>query len=718
MGLEQSAVTKTIVGYCDPFWLVPGDTVALKLSAAVPGPSEVEVVRLICGDLSSKGPGFQEEQLGPRWSIAARNQPFTPGSFVEVPAAPWLDGLASFTVQLLLWPTRPTVGHHVLARQDGFELAIDAGLLTLSVGEVAGGGGQRGVVQLGSAVVERRWWRVTASFDATIGRLTLHQDPLPTHSPADRLTLRPARASAVVGELVGFRAGGGPLRFGPLDGRLEAPTLFDHAPDQTGTMAPDAGFARWDFSLGIGTRTVFDVSPRLLHGLTYQGPERAVTGSRWDGTVQRWSDALEQYGAIHFHLDDLTDAGWQSDLTYTVPDDLASGIYAFRSTGPDGDIDRTPFVVSPAPGQTRNRLALLLPTATYWAYANHRMTISGAEFFPSRTRLRPEFEYLRTHPEVGYSMYEYHPDGSGVMQSSRRRPILNLKPGADGWAFSADTNLVAYLTQLGEPFDVITDDELHQRGRDLLDPYAVVLTGSHPEYTSTAMHDALEQWLGDGGRLLYLGGNGFYWRVSWSEEEPWVMEVRRAEDGTRGWIAEPGEYHHAFGGEYGGLWRRLGRAPNTLVGVGFAAQGFDRASPYRRHRESYEGRAAWIFDGVDGEVFGEYGVGGGAAGQEIDRYDHRLGSAAHAAVLATSFDHSPEMLRTKEEFLATALLSNDPNIRADVVFFETPGDGAVFSVGSIAWYGALAHRDYDNDVARITTNVIRRFLDPAPFPTS
>ena len=139
---------------------------------------------------------------------------------------------------------------------------------------------------------------------------------------------------------------------------------------------------------------------------------------------------------------------------------------------------------------------------TYYAYANHRMTISGSEFFPSRAGLRPEFAYIRSHPEVGYSMYEYHDDGSGVMLSSRRRPILNLRPGADGWAFTADTNLVSYLTQLGEPFDVITDDDLHHEGRSLLDGYRVVVTGSHPEYWSTAMLDGLEGWLGGGGRLL------------------------------------------------------------------------------------------------------------------------------------------------------------------------------------------------------------------------
>ncbi|MEZ5232928.1 MAG: DUF6605 domain-containing protein [Acidimicrobiales bacterium] len=441
---------------------------------------------------------------------------------------------------------------------------------------------------------------------------------------------------------------------------------------------------------------------------------RAVTGSRWDGTTQRWSDAPGQYAAIHFHRDDLTDAGWRTDVALTVPEDLPSGVYAFRVTSPDGEIERSPFVVGPKPGAPA-RLALLLPTATYWAYANHRMTIDGAEFFPSRNRLRPEFDYIRSHPEVGLSMYEYHADGSGVMVSSRRRPVLNLKPGADGWAFTADTNLLAYLTHLGEPFDVITDDDLHRDGAALLARYQVVLTGSHPEYWSTRMLDGLEQYLGDGGRFLYLGGNGFYWRVAWSEEEPWVMEVRRAEDGTRGWIAEPGEYYHEHGGEYGGLWRRLGRAPNLLVGVGFAAQGFDRAAPYRRTPESFEGRAAWIFDRVDEEVIGDFGVGGGASGQEIDRYDPRLGSPPHAAVLATSFGHSAEMLRTKEEFLATAILANDTNIRSDLVFFEVPNGGAVFSVGSIAWYGALAHRGYDNNVARITTNVIRRFLDPTPF---
>ena len=46
---------------------------------------------------------------------------------------------------------------------------------------------------------------------------------------------------------------------------------------------------------------------------------------------------------------------------------------------------------------------------------------------------------------------------------------------------------------------------------------------------------------------------------------------------------------------------------------------------------------------------------------------------------------------------------------------ETPRGGAVFSTSSIAWAGALSHNDYNNNVARITRNVLERFLDPAPF---
>ena len=53
-----------------------------------------------------------------------------------------------------------------------------------------------------------------------------------------------------------------------------------------------------------------------------------------------------------------------------------------------------------------------------------------------------------------------------------------------------------------------------------------------------------------------------------------------------------------------------------------------------------------------------------------------------------------------------------PKVHSDLTFLETDHGGAVFSTGSIAWTGSLSHNRYDNVVARITQNVLRRFLDP------
>ena len=54
-------------------------------------------------------------------------------------------------------------------------------------------------------------------------------------------------------------------------------------------------------------------------------------------------------------------------------------------------------------------------------------------------------------------------------------------------------------------------------------------------------------------------------------------------------------------------------------------------------------------------------------------------------------------------------------VRSDLTFFETPEGGAVFSVGSICWAGSLAWNNFDNNVARLSSNVLTRFLDPTPL---
>ena len=67
---------------------------------------------------------------------------------------------------------------------------------------------------------------------------------------------------------------------------------------------------------------------------------------------------------------------------------------------------------------------------------------------------------------------------------------------------------------MGHRYDVVTDEDLHAEGLELLASYKVVLTPTHPEYQSRETMDALAAYLERGGRLMYLGGNGFYWRVA------------------------------------------------------------------------------------------------------------------------------------------------------------------------------------------------------------
>ena len=89
-------------------------------------------------------------------------------------------------------------------------------------------------------------------------------------------------------------------------------------------------------------------------------------------------------------------------------------------------------------------------------------------------------------------------------------------------------------------------------------------------------------------------------------------------------------------------------------------------------------------------------------------------------MLASSENHTDLVLVVTEEVnVMTPDLTGSQNelVRADLAFYETPAGGAVFSTGSIAWCGSLSHNGYANNVARITGNVLRRFLDPTPFET-
>jgi len=700
---------KNVVGYTDKISVRPGEDIAFRISSHKPGLAAAELVRLVSGDDRPHGTGLIHAPVKaevPK-EIDLSYQPIVTGSYGLVEGMPGYD---AGELQITFYPTLAIDTWSTLVNCAGLIVSSSSQGVRVSLGDDE--------FVLSMPLATRRWHRLKLQLGA-LPSLMVQCLALGT-AEQDRMYRFDNEASLQLcrrlpaGDWIIAASGPGKDHF---NGRLEGPRMFVDGQLHSG----------WDFSIDIASQNIRGVGTHPIDGRLLQTPTRAVSSSSWDGTEQDYKRSPQHYDAIHFHSDDLTDAQWQDTLTVTLPTDLQSGQYALKVTQGASE-DYMPFFVRARRGCAgqRTKLAYLVPTATYLAYANQRLGFSGGILGDASVRYAND-AYLLAHEELGYSLYEYHSDRSGVHFSSRLRPVLNMKPRGGTWAFNADTHITAWLEAAEQPFDVITDEDLHLEGAAALQGYRCVITGTHPEYYSTAMRDGLESWLHGGNRLMYMGGNGFYWRIAYHPDNPAIIEVRRAEDGTRAWIAEPGEYYHQFGGEYGGMWRRLGRPPNDLVGIGFAAQGFDGGTYYRVQPGALDPRVRFITDGLDqipssrdgstlDDTWGSFGnQGGGAAGEEIDRYDTRLGSPAHAVVVATSEGHRPGMLRVKEEFHMMQPLGNDPEVRADMVFFEVPGGGAVFSTGSISYAGSLAHNEYQNEIAHITNNVVRRFLEPEPF---
>lgn len=721
-------MTVPLTGYLDRISARPGERLEVKVSSTLAGAYEADLVRVISGDPNPAGPGMDIRPVPADFAGAypGRFQPTHLGSCAVVEAS----GLALpevFSLGLRVNPGLLTEEPAVLvARLDGAGQGW-----SLSLGQAGPVFEMRGAdghlrCALAAPMVPRNWYALTLRVEGD--RVTLSQKSLrrvwgagPHEGTAEVAGPVPRDLPAVPLSIGAAYGKGFPERV--FEGRIEDPFLRAGlaAEGEEAAEGPSL-LAWWDFSIGIDGFAIHDRGPKALHGRLVNLPTRGVCGSRWDGSEMAWPHAPRHYAAIHFHADDLDDCGWEIDFTVTIPEGLPSGAYGVRLRA-EGHEDIIPFYVLPPRGTVTAPVAFLASTFTYQAYANHARKNCDEAYRARRAAWGAYPHNPQEHADYGYSTYNRHPDNSGVSLSTRLRPILTWRPGfltfddARGSGlrhYPADTHLIAWADALGIPMDIITDEDLDNEGVELLRGYKVVLTGSHPEYHTVGTLDALQDYVGTGGRLCYLGGNGFYWRVARRADLPHVIEVRRAEGGIRAWAAEPGEYYQQLDGAYGGLWRRNGRPPQLLAGIGFSAQGMFEGSYFRRMNVSYEPEFAWVFEGIEEEIIGDFGLsGGGAAGFELDRADAYLGSPPNTRILARSEAHQSHFVAVPEELLShlSTVTGEKPAelVRGEIVHFETQGGGAVFSTGSITFCGSLPHHGFDNPVSRMLRNVVTRF---------
>jgi N,N-dimethylformamidase len=577
---------------------------------------------------------------------------------------------------------------------------------------------------------------------------------------------------------------------GTLNGRLENPQIKIET-EKDGEII----LAAWD------TSHYHDLDPwnipctdGLYSLVLHHHPTRGVKGRRWDGTEFCWTKCPKHYGAIHFHDDDIYDFQWKPNMAWKVPSDIPSGIYIMRfvtTTSDDTTITNEEqqheealpiFICAPKipvsmPASKRNKLVLLIPTFTYVVYGNHARPDFEKDPWLARTQKASPGAYPYNpslYPAYGHSAYDFHSDQTGIHFASHLRPLFNLRPGYITFSrvggynnddqetqknsndafcsglrhFPADSHIVSWLHHFGFDFDIITDHELHREGAAALAQYSTLLTCTHPEYHTPQSLEALQKYRDvQGGNLIYLGGNGFYWKIG-ASREPLVkskdddtndsddyedealsscklLEIRRSEGGVRTWAAEAGEYYNLLDGMYGGLWRNSGRPPSKLAGIGFAAQGNFIGKPFHRICWDRPDITEWVFRGLSDQemaVLGDFGYSGdGAAGYELDRIDpaeelYRDGEVVILAQAETKAD--PRYALVPEEVLTPwtnlAGTSNEDAKRADMVYFRVPKSGSqVFSVGSITFCGCLPFNNFENSVSRLIKNVVEHFLEEA-----
>jgi len=762
MAAEQKLLKKKLLGYSNKLTVRSGETIEFKVSTARNDDYFAQLVRLINGDTHSPAANFNEVEIGAPINrrYPGRKQEIVQGSYVLAEDSTLLSTLDEFTLCINVMPTVLGLGKQAIIGCWNEHEALGWSLYLTKEGCLAfcasNHSGDISTAVLEQPLTTKQWHKISVRVSWVNQTIILNCMPLVSTAAQTMGIISSAIKATLCGNFVvnsaplmiaasfmGRNHSGAVIPANCFDGRIEAPVIYkgiltnielasvvakDRPKSLCGSLVAD-----WDFAEGIGSTLIKDLSPNRLHGKTYNLPLRAVKGTCWDGAVMDWRHAPSQYAAIHFHSDDLYDCGWLTDFSYQIPNDLPSGIYAVRLRQGNGqdistivDEEYIPFFVAAPKNKPTAKLAFLVPTYTYMAYGNfHFLDVfrqaagtSKEEYYENHWFGPGAKSYglsIEEHYDLGRSTYDFHSDGSPVHFSSWLRPLLNMRPKTILWTFCADLLITDWLESKDFDYDIITDDLLQEEGLGLLKNYQVVMSGNHPEYPTTEQLDAIQSYTEQGGRFMYMGGNGFYWRSAAHKTLPGVLEIRRGRTGSTAWKSEVGEDYHEFSGELGGIWRDIGRPPQQAFGVGFIAQG-GAPSYYRIYPEARKSNAGFAFEGVDDDILGDFGIFGGAVGQEIDQSNPEYGTPDHTVVLARSENHDARMAYVVEETSCTLPVETyKTKTYAEIAFFETPMGGAVFSVGSMTWCGSLSHNDYSNNISKVTENVLLRLLDNRSF---
>ena len=372
-----------LMGYLSELSVDPGQDLQAKVSAN--GAYDVKIVRLLGVDVAGDHKVRQVEVQHPATgTYNGRPQALRPGSFALAEAQSAIP-FTTFGFDVWVRPTLEDRDRQVIVAvvadqaEASWSLSMTKGAIELTIG-----GRTVPTVSVPIGAVTHRWVRIAGGRDNDGAEIRYAVDG---RWPAERFGANARRRDlgappdALI-RIVSIGAQAGPDGHGHhcFNGRIENPSLLagpsgrDWADADEANGPPKLGqatLAQWDFSIDISSRTITDLSANALHGVLVNRPGRGVRGHNWSGRFLRYKENPAEWAAIHFHDDDLNDAGWETDLSFSMPPGTPSGIYAVSLSQGD-QVDCLPFYVRPA-ASTTNKVLFIAPTNTYLAYAHERL---------------------------------------------------------------------------------------------------------------------------------------------------------------------------------------------------------------------------------------------------------------------------------------------------------------------------------------------------------
>ena len=371
-----------LAAYANRLSVRPGETIRFHAAHAASGPVSAKVTRVISADANPAGPGIRTQSVDTELNVIAEPdlQRVPHGSFARIDGVDDYFQQGDFSLYCLVFPTvRVPVEQALLSRNSddgGVSLCLDERGAVCARAVVEGAA--HATTELAPLAL-RRWHAVWLTYDGQ--QLRVGHAPLKDRMGADvaprwaqldlALGTRPAKPTPLM-----VAASNSDLPALHYTGKLEAPALFDRVLDEAQIQSlvaggqPVAAVAQWDFALGTATNRIVDVGPNALHGQLCNTPSRGMTGAFWAGEEMCYRHAPKQYGAIHFHADDIDDCEWPVCYEWTVPEGTRSAVYALELEAGNAR-ENVPFHVVPPRGQRQAKIAVLASTFTYTIYGNH-----------------------------------------------------------------------------------------------------------------------------------------------------------------------------------------------------------------------------------------------------------------------------------------------------------------------------------------------------------